>query len=117
MKKLTWTPHVLIAATLFAISTSAHADQRSDEVDKLFARWNTSTAPGMNIAILRDGKQLYAHSYGMANLELSRPNDMGLVYPIGSISKQFAGYLHPTARQRRQAGPYGRCAALSAGDA
>ena len=92
MKKITWTPHVLIAVTLFAISTSAHADQRSDEVDKLFARWNTSTAPDMNIAILRDGKQLYTHSYGMANLELSRPNNVSLVYPIGSVSKQFVGY-------------------------
>lgn len=92
MKKCTWTPHAFLAATLFAVAVSAHGDQRSDAVDKLFTQWNTSTTPGMNIAILRDGKELYAHSYGMANLELSRPNEVGLVYPIGSVSKQFVGY-------------------------
>lgn len=46
----------------------------------------------MNIAIYRDGKQLYAHSYGVANLELSQANDARRVYPIGSVSKQFVGY-------------------------
>jgi len=81
-----------VACTQLVISTYAHADQRSDEVDKLFARWNTFSTPGMNIAIFRDGKPIYAHSYGMANLELSQPNDARLVYPIGSISKQFTGY-------------------------
>lgn len=74
------------------IPTFAHADQRSDEVVKLFGRWNTSSTPGMNMAIFHDGKQVYAHSYGMANLEMSQPNDARLVYPIGSISKQFVGY-------------------------
>jgi CubicO group peptidase (beta-lactamase class C family) len=89
---MVWIFWVLIVGTLLAIPTSAHADRRSDEVDKLFARWNTSSTPGMNIAIFRDGKQIYVHSYGMANLELSRPNDARLVYPIGSVSKQFVGY-------------------------
>lgn len=48
--------------------------------------------PGMSIAIFRNGKQLYVHSYGMANLELLQPNKPTLIYPIGSISKQFTGY-------------------------
>ncbi|HZY62778.1 MAG TPA: serine hydrolase domain-containing protein [Edaphobacter sp.] len=82
----------LIAGVLPGISSTAHADQRSDQVDRLFGRWNTSSTPGMSVAIFRNGKQLYAHSYGMANLELSQPNKATLRYPIGSISKQFAGY-------------------------
>jgi CubicO group peptidase (beta-lactamase class C family) len=82
----------VVAGTLLAIPVRVLADQRSNEVDRLFARWSTSSTPGMNVAIFRDGKQVYAHSYGMANLELSQPNDARLVYPIGSISKQFAGY-------------------------
>ncbi len=81
-----------VACIRFVVPTYSLADQRSDEVDKLFARWNTLLTPGMNIAVFRDGKPVYAHSYGMANLELSHRNDAKLVYPIGSISKQFAGY-------------------------
>jgi CubicO group peptidase (beta-lactamase class C family) len=77
---------------LFLIPTYAYADQRSDDVDRLFARWNTFSTPGMIIAIFRDGRQFYAHGCGISNLELSQPNDARLVYPIGSISKQFAGY-------------------------
>ena len=82
----------LLAGTLLAIPISAHADQRSDAVDKLFERWNRSSTPGMNIAVFRDGKPVYAQGYGMASLGLSQPNNARLVYPIGSISKQFVGY-------------------------
>ena len=83
-----------VAATLLAIPICAYADQRSGKVDQLFSRWNTSptSIPGMNIAVWRDGKRIYSRSFGMANLEFSQPNDAKLVYPIGSISKQFVGY-------------------------
>jgi CubicO group peptidase (beta-lactamase class C family) len=92
VKNMASTILALVTGIMFVIPAYARADQRSDEVDKLFGRWNTFSTPGMNIAIFRDGKEVYAHSYGMANLEMSRPNDAKLVYPIGSISKQFVGY-------------------------
>jgi CubicO group peptidase (beta-lactamase class C family) len=82
----------LVAGVLLGLSSTAHADQRSYQVDKLFSRWNTLSTPGMSVAIFRNGKQLYTHSYGMANLELSQPNRATLIYPLGSISKQFTGY-------------------------
>jgi CubicO group peptidase (beta-lactamase class C family) len=84
----------LVAALVLAIPTFAYGDQRDGEVDKLFGQWNTplTSTPGMNIAVFRDGKQIYAHSYGMANLELSQRNEAMLVYPLGSVSKQFVGY-------------------------
>jgi CubicO group peptidase (beta-lactamase class C family) len=92
VKSMARTFVALVAGILFVIPTYAYAGQRSDEVDKLFGRRNKSSTPGMNIGIFRDGKQVYAHSYGMANLEMPQPNDARLVYPIGSISKQFVGY-------------------------
>jgi CubicO group peptidase (beta-lactamase class C family) len=92
VKSMAWMFLAFVACRLLVIPTYAHADQRSDEVDKLFARWNTLSRPGMNIAIFHGGKSVYVHSYGMANLELSQRNDARLVYPIGSISKQFVGY-------------------------
>lgn len=82
----------LVAGVLLGLLSTAHADQRSDQVDKLFSKWNTSSTPGMSVAVFRNGKQLYIHSYGMADLELSQPNKATLIYPIGSISKQFAGH-------------------------
>ena len=82
------------ACAVVLVSVAAHAgsDQRSEEVNKLFNRWNTSTTPGMNVLVLRDGKQIYSHSFGMANLELSKSNDSTLVYPVGSLTKQFTAY-------------------------
>lgn len=92
MKSIARSFFALFAGLSLLIPTCANADQRSDEVNKLFGQWNSASTPGMNIAVFRDGKQVFAHSYGMANLELSQPNDTRLVYPIGSISKQFVGY-------------------------
>jgi len=92
MKSLARILSLVAAGVLIVAPAHANADLASDKLDKLFGRWNTSSTPGMNIAIFRDGKQVYARSYGMANLEMSQPNDQGLAYPIGSISKQFVGY-------------------------
>jgi CubicO group peptidase (beta-lactamase class C family) len=90
MRRLVLLP--FLALVLALAGNPAWADTRSDAVDKLFARWNSSTTPGANVLVLKDGQELYAASYGMANLELSRRNTPELVYPIGSLSKQFTAY-------------------------
>jgi CubicO group peptidase (beta-lactamase class C family) len=42
-----------------------------------------------SVIIARDGKAIFAKSYGMANYELDVPNYLNTKFRIGSISKQF----------------------------
>jgi D-alanyl-D-alanine carboxypeptidase len=48
-----------------------------------------SSAPGMSIAVLRDGQVILAQGYGLANVELSVPATKDTVYELASLTKQF----------------------------
>jgi CubicO group peptidase (beta-lactamase class C family) len=60
-------------------------------VDKLFQPWDTPTSPGCAVAIMKDGKTLYEHGYGMADLDHNVPITTATVFNVGSIAKQFTG--------------------------
>jgi D-alanyl-D-alanine carboxypeptidase len=45
--------------------------------------------PSASVAVVRDGKIVYAHAYGYANLESKTAAQPSMRYSIGSISKQF----------------------------
>ena len=45
--------------------------------------------PGLSLAVVNEGRILYARGYGTANLELSVPAASDTVYALGSITKQF----------------------------
>ena len=45
--------------------------------------------PSASIAVVRDGKIVYAHAYGYANLEAKTAAQPTMRYSIGSVSKQF----------------------------
>jgi D-alanyl-D-alanine carboxypeptidase len=45
--------------------------------------------PGLSVAVVSDGKVLFASGYGLANVELSVPATPASVYKIGSITKPF----------------------------
>lgn len=66
-----------------------NADENTDRVDKLFAKWNSPVSPGAALAIIKDGKIIYKRGYGMANLEHNVPITSTSVFRIGSTSKQF----------------------------
>ena len=44
---------------------------------------------GLSIGVAKDGKQLLAKGYGLANVEFSVPATAETVYRIGSITKEF----------------------------
>jgi CubicO group peptidase (beta-lactamase class C family) len=46
----------------------------AQQVDALFAKWNSPASPGASVAVPRDGKIVYSHGYGMASLEYGAPN-------------------------------------------
>ncbi len=48
-----------------------------------------SEAPSASIAVVQDGKLVYANAYGFAQVDPKRPAEKTMRYSIGSISKQF----------------------------
>ncbi|HVK06392.1 MAG TPA: serine hydrolase domain-containing protein, partial [Armatimonadaceae bacterium] len=46
-------------------------------------------APGMTIAVARDGRVVFARGYGKADAESGTPAGQETVYKIGSVTKQF----------------------------
>jgi CubicO group peptidase (beta-lactamase class C family) len=75
------------AAELPAGSLSPEATQKIDDAAAEVLK--KSAVPGTSIAVVRDGRIVYLHAYGSAQLEPRVPADPALRYGIGSISKQF----------------------------
>ena len=48
-----------------------------------------SGVPSASIAVVKDGKLAFTKAYGVAEIASRRPATTGMVYSIGSISKQF----------------------------
>ena len=48
-------------------------------------------APGMSVAVARDGEIVYQHGFGHRDLEAGLPNTPTTVHGIGSITKSFTG--------------------------
>lgn len=83
---------ILVFILIFFILSYIFAEEKIDktkEVDKLFARWDSTASPGMAVGIIKDGELIYARGYGMANLEYNIAITPTSVFRIGSTSKQF----------------------------
>ncbi|MGD0783960.1 MAG: serine hydrolase domain-containing protein, partial [Candidatus Aminicenantales bacterium] len=76
----------LIAA---AATPAARADDKTVQVDKLFAVWDTTTTPGLALAVIQDGTIIYKRGYGLARIEDGIVNTPSKIFDIGSVSKQF----------------------------
>ncbi len=84
---LTWI--VVLFPVLFTRSSYAGQQTLKEKVDRVFAQWNNTSSPGCAIAVIRDGRIVYEHGYGMANLELNISITPQSVFDIGSVSKHF----------------------------
>ena len=65
------------------------ADEKTDKVDAIFAKWDTTTTPGAALAIIQDGKIIYERGYGMAKIEDGIVMTPQKLFNIASVSKQF----------------------------
>lgn len=88
----------IVAATLFAASLAAAPalaaqkspqDSTSRQVDSIFARWNSTSAPGCAVGVRNHGTAVLERGYGMASLEDGVAIRPGTIFQIGSVSKQF----------------------------
>src|SRR6202045_4980861 len=79
----------LILGLLLAGTCSAAPDSLTDKVDRIFAQWNATSSPGCALAVVKEGRIVYEHGYGMANLELGVAITPQSVFDIGSVSKHI----------------------------
>ena len=64
-------------------------DEKLPSIDKIFTDWDTTTSPGLALAIIRDGAIIYKRGYGMARIEDGVANTPSKIFDVGSVSKQF----------------------------
>ncbi|MBC7758758.1 MAG: serine hydrolase [Phormidesmis sp. FL-bin-119] len=85
---------ILLLFLLVVINLSAQMlpDSTAKKIDKMFAKWNTTSSPGFTVGVVRNDSLIYAKGFGMANLEYAVPNSPTTVYHMASISKQFTAY-------------------------
>lgn len=84
---------IVVLLYVAAIAPTARAQESSpadlpSRVDRIFARFDNAT-PGCGVGVSKDGRTLYTHGYGMANLEYGVPNTDSTVFESGSVAKQF----------------------------
>ncbi len=70
-------------------ASPANPDRRREQVDSLFARWDSTVSPGCALSVIKDGQVLYRRGYGMADLEHDIPIRPDTVFLVASVSKQF----------------------------
>src|SRR5436309_1258882 len=46
-------------------------------------------APGVSLAVVRDGKVVLARGFGLADVELDAPTKPETLYELASVTKQF----------------------------
>ena len=84
---------VILSATLASSSAAQPTGQAfTDQVDALFAAWDTPNSPGAALAVLQNGEVVYKRGYGMANLAYDIPITSATVFDIASVSKQFCAF-------------------------
>lgn len=67
-------------------ATEAHLQ---NEIPTLMEK---SGVPGLSIAVIRDGKTVWAASYGVRNAETRKPVTEGTLFNVGSLSKPVFAY-------------------------
>ncbi len=75
-------PPARAAAPASTSDLAAYADQA-------IAAAYPADQPGAAAIVVADGKVVLRKGYGMANLELGVPNSPGMVFELGSVTKQF----------------------------
>ena len=64
--------HRFVVVTVLLVATSAHAQDKSSEIDKIL-NWVTPDMPGCVAAASQHGKLIVNRAYGLADLERNVP--------------------------------------------
>jgi CubicO group peptidase (beta-lactamase class C family) len=78
------------AAAIAADKVKAPVQEtRSSQIDAAFKEWDSPTSPGASVAVIDQGKIVFAKGYGIANLEYGVPIKPETIFHVASVSKQF----------------------------
>jgi CubicO group peptidase (beta-lactamase class C family) len=88
-----WMRWALILPGIFLVSCLAEGQSLPPDVvkqmDKVFEKWDKPNSPGCALGVYKDGKTVYKHGYGMADLNDDVPITPSTVFHVASMSKQF----------------------------
>ena len=79
----------LAVLVILGLPAAARADETTDRVDRLFARWDGPDSPGGALGVVKDGRLVYEKAVGKADVEQDRSINSETVFHIASLSKQF----------------------------
>jgi len=71
------------------ICVSAHAQNLTERVDSLLAKWNQKDEPGMAVLLIRDERIEYRKGFGLADLDAHAPITPDTQFHLESVTKQF----------------------------
>ena len=86
--------HMLLGLPgLFLVPGVTHAQTLSPDmtaqIDKVFAQYDHTDSPGCALGVYQNGRIVYKHGYGMANLNDDVAITPETVFHVASMSKQF----------------------------
>ncbi len=86
---------------LYVLSTLAQtADSHAAAVAELLAPWSKPDGPGVQVAVLLDGKVIDHAAVRMADLEQQVPITLNSVFHAASVSKQFTALRSSYSRMK-----------------
>ena len=89
-------PAKLLSLLLLPVCLQAYAAvpaaSKQQQVDALFARWNKTDTPGAAVEVVEDGRVVYRHGFGMADIEQGRRITPSTPFHVASLSKQFTAF-------------------------
>ncbi len=80
---------LIAASRVIGQPAATPATPAVEGVDKVFARWNSTSLPGCTVGVSREGRPILTRAYGMADLEHGIANRPDSIIEGGSLSKQF----------------------------
>jgi CubicO group peptidase (beta-lactamase class C family) len=88
---------LLLWAHLCIGQTSAPTPKSLDGFDAIVTKaMADSKIPGLSVAIVRDGKVIYAKGFGYRDVEKKLPVTTDTIFAIGSVSKSFTSLIFGT---------------------
>src|SRR6516225_6920271 len=82
---------IIIVASLASLVNyqTLPAQSNAARVDALFKQWDRPDSPGCAVSVMKGGKIIYSHGYGMADLDHGIKITPTTVFHVASMSKQF----------------------------
>lgn len=82
-------PHGLYLFLLAAFLLTACTQSAEEKADRLFKPYSGRKTPGAALLIIKDGKPLFAKTYGQADLKKKTPVTAQTNFRLASLTKQF----------------------------